>query len=332
LTSARVSIIIVNYNGLSLPHPNLSDCLSALSSQDFKDYEAILVDNCSTDASVNYVRSNYPRVTLVQLTRNYGFALANNIGLRFAAGEYVVLLNNDAVPLQGWLRSLVSSADQHLDYEIFASIQLPDQRSGKTRDLNVYGGVCVYDRGRGVVLPSLFASGAVCLIRRSWINKLGYLFDETFGTFAEDLDLSIRTILAGGQIAYVASSMALHHPGSTWRFYCMNSTYMANRNEIMAYFKALGIRSFMKVIVARMVYIALRTFVKPRELPKNLSMLVGLLAGVLNLPLHLRERTRFSRIKIRSDRYLLARLKLHPVNAVGTIMWRFMASRSLNQT
>jgi len=86
-----VSVIIVNYNGKS----NLEDCLASLTKIDYKNYEIILVDNNSTDTSVEYVKNIYPAITIIKLNDNYGFAEPNNIGAKNAKGEFLLFLNND---------------------------------------------------------------------------------------------------------------------------------------------------------------------------------------------------------------------------------------------
>ena len=81
-----VSIIIVNYNGKT----HLEECLSSLEKIDYKNYEIILVDNNSTDTSVEYVKNTYPSITIIKLNRNYGFAEPNNIGAKNAKGDYLL--------------------------------------------------------------------------------------------------------------------------------------------------------------------------------------------------------------------------------------------------
>ena len=86
-----VSIIIVNYNGKKF----LEKCLNSLMKIDYKPYEIILVDNSSSDGSVEFVETNYPKISIVKLEKNYGYAKANNIGVQKATGEFIQFLNND---------------------------------------------------------------------------------------------------------------------------------------------------------------------------------------------------------------------------------------------
>ena len=105
----RVSIIIVNWNGLQ----HLPDCLESLERQSFRDFEVILVDNGSSDGSLQYLRDQHPAVRLVPLPENRGFAGGNNAALPLAQGEYLVTLNNDTKADPGFLAELVAVADAH---------------------------------------------------------------------------------------------------------------------------------------------------------------------------------------------------------------------------
>jgi len=322
-----VTIIIANHNGLSFPSPNLKDCLASIISQEFVDFEIIIVDNGSTDGSVQFVMDYCPSAKVLRLNENYGFVHANNIGLLHAKGRYIILLNNDTRPHKSWLGELVTQADKHPEFSILCSIQLPDQEPDKTRDIDVYGGVRVHQpKSNSPLVRSLFASGASCLIRREWLDRLGYLFDESYGSFAEDLDLSIRTVLTGGGIAYVKSSLLWHRPGSTWkRMKRLNSTLLATRNEIASYFKVLRTKAFLKLLISRLLYLVLRIIVKRRETRKNLSMFVGIVAGILRLPLYTKKRKSYTKIKRCPDKLLLSQLKFHPENSLEVAIWKFLA-------
>jgi GT2 family glycosyltransferase len=89
----RTSLIIVNWNGRDL----LEDCLPSLENQTITAEEIIVVDNGSNDDSVEFLKISFPSVKVVTLDKNYGFAKANNIGIRLASGSRIALLNNDTV-------------------------------------------------------------------------------------------------------------------------------------------------------------------------------------------------------------------------------------------
>ena len=116
-TLLKASVVVVTWNGLH----HLKQCLPALLRQRAISYEVILVDNGSTDGSVEWVARSYPDVVLVELGSNQGFAAANNAGFTHARTELIATLNNDAQPDPDWLASLVHAADAHPEAGSFAS-------------------------------------------------------------------------------------------------------------------------------------------------------------------------------------------------------------------
>ena len=111
------SVIILNWNGRGL----LGECLDALRAQTFRDFEAIVVDNGSTDGSADEVRARESDpVALVALGRNHGYAGGNNRGLAAARGTWAVFLNNDTQADPRWLEELHAAVRRHPDVQVFA--------------------------------------------------------------------------------------------------------------------------------------------------------------------------------------------------------------------
>ena len=100
---SKVSIIIPHWNNVDI----ISECLNSISSTDYPDFEIIIVDNASNDNSVEWVKSNYPKVTLIENDKNYGYAGGCNIGADHANGEYLIFLNNDTIQEKNWVSNLV---------------------------------------------------------------------------------------------------------------------------------------------------------------------------------------------------------------------------------
>lgn len=104
----KVSIIILNYNGRKY----LRDCLGSIEKNtNYPNYEVIMVDNGSTDDSVEFVRKNFPWVKIIEVRKNKGFAAGNNIGIRHTKSDYVFLLNPDTIVQQGWLSKAIETAE-----------------------------------------------------------------------------------------------------------------------------------------------------------------------------------------------------------------------------
>jgi GT2 family glycosyltransferase/2-polyprenyl-3-methyl-5-hydroxy-6-metoxy-1,4-benzoquinol methylase len=109
LTLPTVTVIVVNWNGAAL----LPACLASMQDQDYppERYRVVVVDNGSTDDSVASVRRDFPGVTVLEAKENLGFAGGNNLAIEATEGDYVALLNNDAVAEPGWLRRMVELAE-----------------------------------------------------------------------------------------------------------------------------------------------------------------------------------------------------------------------------
>ena len=103
--NSKVSVIITNWNGKQ----HLEECLDSLSKQTFKGFETILVDNGSSDRSVEFTEKNFPAVKIVRLDKNEGFCRGNNIGLQHARGDFIALLNNDTMVDIHWFEELIST-------------------------------------------------------------------------------------------------------------------------------------------------------------------------------------------------------------------------------
>lgn len=110
MKNKKVAIIIVNWNGLKF----LNDCLNAVYKQTYKNFDIYFVDNGSYDESVKYVLNNFPKIKVISLEDNTGFARGNNIGIREAFKDkdikYIVCLNNDTKVKNNWLYELIKTA------------------------------------------------------------------------------------------------------------------------------------------------------------------------------------------------------------------------------
>lgn len=108
MSEPLVSVVILNYNGLK----DLKACYESLHSLNYKNIELIFVDNNSQDGNVEFIRENFNKVKIIRLTKNYGFAKGNNIGVTKSKCKYILLLNNDTVVDRNWVSELVKVAEQ----------------------------------------------------------------------------------------------------------------------------------------------------------------------------------------------------------------------------
>ncbi len=233
----RVSIVIVNFNGGTL----LAECAATVASQTYRDCETIVVDNGSTDGSVDAAGSALAGATIVRLDRNTGFARGNDVGIARASGELVVTLNNDARLAPTCIAELVAASDRHRDAGTFAPkiLVTTDPTRIDSAGLLVY--VDGVDRPRGWQeldgpafsdeVEVLMPCASVALYRRAVLEDVG-LFDEDYFLYLEDGDLGMRARLRGWRCWYVPSAVAYHLKSSTAGKHSKVKAYYVERNRI----------------------------------------------------------------------------------------------------
>jgi GT2 family glycosyltransferase len=219
-STLRASVIIPNWNGLRLLRP----CLDALAQQTCRDVEVLVVDNASTDGSVEVVRREYGWVRLLAETRNHGYAVGCNLGMAAARSNVLVLLNNDTVVEPDWLAELLAALDRHPEAGAAASRIMIHSQPGILHSAgDVYGRDGVPD-SRGVWQPYgppydvealIFGGcGAAVAYRREMIDQIGPL-EGRFFMWCEDVDLAWRAQLAGWRCVYAPRAVVHHHLSAT---------------------------------------------------------------------------------------------------------------------
>jgi GT2 family glycosyltransferase len=214
-------VVIPNLNG----GEELLEAVQSLVKQTLEPY-VIVVDNASTDGSVEKLVEKFPDVEIIRNAKNYGYAGGVNPGLKRAitlGAKYAAPFNDDAVADKKWLELLVEHLDANPKVGAAAcKVMTADkQRLDSTGDYYTNWGL-PYPRGRRSYnvngydeLTEIFAaSGAASLYRVKALKEVG-LFDEDFFAYYEDVDLSFRLQLAGWKVSFVPSSIVYHHIGMT---------------------------------------------------------------------------------------------------------------------
>ena len=213
---SSVLVIVVNFNGGAM----LRACLDSLQQQHFRDFRTVVVDNASTDGSVDGLEVTYPWVHVIRSPRNLGFAAGNNLALREAgSARWVALLNPDAVARPDWLERLVIAARAHPQFGLFSSRLLADEAGtvldGAGDAYHVWGvpwrvGHGQAATGKFLNAREIFAPcAAAALYCREVFQDTGG-FDEDFFCYVEDVDLAFRARLLGHRSLYVPDSIAVH--------------------------------------------------------------------------------------------------------------------------
>jgi GT2 family glycosyltransferase len=217
-----VSVGIPTWNGRAW----LDVVLASLERQSLAPREVIVVDNGSTDGTVEHLRSRWPSVQVVALAENVGFAAGVNRGLERAGGDYVALVNNDVELHPDFLRELVAGLEADPGAGSAASKMLRFDDRGvidATGDTLRWSGVALQrgqgerDAGRYDQPERVFSACAgAALYRRAALDDVGP-FDEAFFAYLEDVDWGFRAQLAGHGCAYVPTAIAYHAGGASTR-------------------------------------------------------------------------------------------------------------------
>jgi len=212
LNDKLVSVIIVNYNGKNF----LKQCFLSLSKITYPNYEIILVDNNSSDDSIEFVKTNYPSTIIIKLEKNYGFAYPNNVGAKNAKGELLLFLNNDTVVDPNFMTELVNVLKKNSEIAICQSLLLkPNGEVDSSGDYIDTMGISYSSKERVVEIREILgAKGAALMIRKNIFEKLNG-FDEQFFVSFEDVDLGWRTWIAGFKVVINPKSIVYHHGGQT---------------------------------------------------------------------------------------------------------------------
>lgn len=301
--------MIPNWNGLRF----LGPCLNSLRWQSFQDFELLLVDNGSTDGSLNFVAGNFPEVRAISLEENRGFSGAVNAGIRASQAEFVALLNNDTEQDPGWLSSLVRAAEAHPEAGSFAS-KLVDFHDRAVLDgagdalrrggLPYRIGHGERDRGQYDTPTHVFgACAAAALYRRELLDGVG-LFDENFFAYCEDADLSFRAQLAGYRCLYVPDAVVYHvGSASTGGKRSPLATRLGTRNSLSLLVKNLPASLVWRILpfvvagqIARLIFKTASGGGGPH--------LRGLAEAAWSLPRTLRKRREIQKRRRVSDGYL----------------------------
>jgi len=228
-----VSVIIVSWNTQDI----LRDCLRSIYEQGGEiDLEVIVIDNASTDGSVEMVKKDFPQVTLIENSQNRGFAAANNQGIAISKGRYVLLLNSDTVVLDNAIAKTAAFADSHPKAAIVGCRVLnPDQTLQPTcfmfpSILNMllsstylyklfpkskfFGRERMTWWNRNDIREVDVVTGCFMLVRQDAIKKVGSM-DEQFFMYGEETDWCYRFKQAGWKILFTPCAEIIHLGGQS---------------------------------------------------------------------------------------------------------------------
>jgi len=251
MSNVKVSIIILN----AFSTYDLESCLNSLNMIEYANYEIIVVDYKTPKISA-LIKNNYPKVRLITLVGNdIGPSAMHNVGIASSDSQsrYVAFLDNDTVVEKKWLSELVNVMESD---ERIAAVQSKILLYDNPHFLNTCGnksnflavgwpdGYATPDHFDCSVKEISFPSGAATLFRKKIINKIGR-FDESYFIYADDLDVGLRTLLAGYKILYCPTSIVYHK----YRFLrSKRGFYFLNRNRLRTFLKLYDARTYLLMI------------------------------------------------------------------------------------
>jgi GT2 family glycosyltransferase len=253
-----VSVIIVSWNGRRY----LEACLRAVEGQHDVRAEIVLVDNGSTDGTVELVRSTFPSVRIVRLEQNQGFAGGNNAGAREARGEFLAFLNNDTVPESNWLSTLRLGIDRDAGFALVTSriVYMHDPGIIDSAGDGLFRAGAAFKRHHGERVDSaetpievFGVCGAACLMPRAVFEELGG-FDADFFASHEDVDLSYRARLHGYRCRYVPAALVRHHGSATLGTISSFAVFHGQRNLEWMYLKNTPMSLLVRTLPAHILY------------------------------------------------------------------------------
>ena len=275
-----VSIVSVNYD-----QPEVTcEMLASLEKVTYPNFETLIVDNASPTKSPNIIKEKYPEIQLIISKKNLGFAGGNNIALKQAKGDYVLLLNNDTEVKPDFLESLVELMESDKKIGIVSSKILyfyednVIQYAGASpinpiTSRGSHYGYKEIDNGQlDEVTETAYPHGACMMIRKSVLEELGLLYEGYF-LYYEELDFAERVKRAGYKIYFQPNSSILHKESISTGKNSPLKTYYMNRNRLLFVKRnSSGITLFLGVIYFFLIPL-LKNTIKYLFVKKHLSAL-----------------------------------------------------------
>nr|WP_320118425.1 glycosyltransferase family 2 protein [uncultured Marinifilum sp.] len=262
----RIGIVILNWNGKNLLEKFLPSVIS-YSKRDWA--EVIVADNASSDDSIDFLEKNYPKISLIKLDRNYGFAEGYNRALAQLSHSYFVLLNSDVEVSENWLDSIYQQFESNSD---IAAAQPKIKAYHKKTDFEYAGAAggfidyLAYPFCRGRIFDNIeedqsqfdknidifWASGAALFIRSKIYNDIGGL-DSDFFAHMEEIDLCWRIKNQGHRIICDTNSTVYHVGGATLPSNSSRKLFLNFRNNLLMLYKNLPANNFISTLLVRMI-------------------------------------------------------------------------------
>ncbi|MBF0575891.1 glycosyltransferase family 2 protein [Dysgonomonas sp. GY617] len=260
----KVSVVILNWNGKHLLEQFLP---SVVKYTDSNIADIIVADNASSDDSISFIQENYPTLSIIRLSENFGYAEGYNQALKQIETEYSILLNSDVEATANWLAPMINFLDAHPNIVAVQPKILAQQNKNYFEYAGASGGFIDkygYPFCRGRIFDSLeedenqydqpidifWASGACLVIRTKEYLKAGGL-DASFFAHMEEIDLCWRLNARGLKVVCIPQSVVYHVGGATLAGENPKKTFLNFRNNLVMLYKNLDDKAFRKIYKVR---------------------------------------------------------------------------------
>ncbi len=261
---SKTAVVILNWNGKELLKEFLPSVITHTT-----DADIWIIDNASTDNSVDFLKNNFPSIKHIQLDKNYGFAGGYNKGLQSIDAENYVLLNSDVEVTKNWLPPLINHLNKHPQTAVVQP-KIKDYKNKKKFEyagaaggfLDFFGypycdGRILFktdeDKGQYEQEKEIFWASGACFVIRKDIFEQFNGFDDTYFAHQEEIDLCWRIKNKGYKIKYIPSSTVFHLGGASLNKQSSFKTYLNFRNNLLTLLKNLPTIYIFPVIVTRLL-------------------------------------------------------------------------------
>ncbi|MEM3335894.1 MAG: glycosyltransferase family 2 protein [Candidatus Aenigmatarchaeota archaeon] len=309
-----VSIILLNYNG-----SRFSSLWKSLFSIDYPNYEIIFVDNGSKDMSHKLFRNiacKHPNIKskIIRLKENVGYSKANNIGVKKASGDYIVLLSNDIEVDKYWLKNAIEFLEKNEDVAVAQSLMFNINDRKKVDAMSNYIDRVGFNysnsedyKNRNKPFEVFYAEGAVMLIKKKILKEVGGLFDEEYFMLFEDVDFCWRVHLSGYKVFVIPSSRVYHVRGGTvsGTTIKLNPHYVLTntRNRLTTLFKNYGAKNLIKYLPISLGLELLKGLwlIRIGKIKSGIAAFCGIFSFFLKIPRAYKKRRVAQSLRIVSD-------------------------------
>lgn len=256
-------VIIPNFNGIA----HLEECLSSIFNQSYKRFKVLLIDDFSSDKSLDFVKINFPKMEIIKLNSNSGFTKSMNIGIIYSikkySPKYISLLNNDTRVDKDWLKYLVNAikrddkiaavASNMLFYE---NPEIINSQGAIGNFIGIYHDINIYKRNKEIkenkieiIAPCFGAT----IISVDLLKKIG-LPDEDYFSYYEDVDWGLRANIFGFRIIFEKNAIVYHKGSATWKKFNFRKIYLCRRNSLLTIIKNYEFKNLVKVFLPFLTY------------------------------------------------------------------------------